>query len=219
MKVLPYGPQQCLIRWDRHEQFAAASPSLFAKLDTDPPEGLIEYVPGYQTILLQFRQPYQKSAIEEYLRKLSAAEIVAPASAELIKVPVIYDGPDLVELAETHQLTPDEVICRHSDPIYTVQFMGFSPGFPYLGPLDTTLHTPRRDSPRTHIPAGSVAIGGSHTGIYSVASPGGWHIIGRTSFPLFNRDAASIPQPDTRSVFALHPGDQVQLIPHYAKDS
>ncbi|MCK9911012.1 5-oxoprolinase subunit PxpB, partial [Microbacteriaceae bacterium K1510] len=89
-------------------------------------------------------------------------------------------GPDLEDLAGYHQLTPVEVIELHSSADYRVYMLGFSPGFPYLGGLPPQISTPRLETPRTFIPAGSIGIAGSQTGIYSVSSPGGWRIIGHT---------------------------------------
>jgi KipI family sensor histidine kinase inhibitor len=91
--------------------------------------------------------------------------------------------------------------------------MGFSPGFPYLDGLDPKLHLDRRPSPRNHIAPGSVAIGGSHAGIYSVASPGGWHLLGNTKWPLFDLEAAKLANPNPTTVFALSVGDRVHFQP------
>lgn len=109
-------------------------------------------------------------------------------------IPVEYGGeagPDLDEVARHAALSPGEVVRRHAAAEYTVYFLGFLPGFAYLGGLDARLVTPRRRDPRTAVPAGSVGIGGEQTGIYPWASPGGWQLIGRTSVRLF--DAASAP--------------------------
>ncbi|MDO5639259.1 MAG: 5-oxoprolinase subunit PxpB [Neisseria sp.] len=111
-----------------------------------------------------------------------------------VEIAVCYGGAfgeDLAEVAAFHRTTPAEIVRRHTAPLYTVFMMGFQPGFPYLGGLPENLHTPRRAVPRTHVPAGSVGIGGSQTGVYPFASPGGWQIIGRTDTPLFQ--TASYP--------------------------
>nr|WP_325042606.1 5-oxoprolinase subunit PxpB [Neisseria weaveri] len=108
-----------------------------------------------------------------------------------IDIPVYYGGeygPDLAEVAAYHSTGIREIVKRHTEPLYTVFMMGFQPGFPYLGGLPEHLHTPRRDNPRTSLPAGSVGIGGGQTGIYPFASPGGWQIIGRTETALFRAD-------------------------------
>ena len=106
----------------------------------------------------------------------------------LQEIAVVYGGEfgeDLAEVAAFHRRTPAEIVKQHTAPLYTVFMMGFQPGFPYLGGLPDSLHTPRRAVPRTQVPAGSVGIGGSQTGVYPFASPGGWQIIGRTEAALF----------------------------------
>lgn len=106
-----------------------------------------------------------------------------------IVIPVCYGGdfgPDLAHLASVHGVGADEIIERHSAGEYVVAMIGFLPGFPYLEGLDPSLHTPRRAEPRTAVPAGSVGIGGSSTGVYPFISPGGWHLIGRTPRRLFS---------------------------------
>jgi KipI family sensor histidine kinase inhibitor len=97
------------------------------------------------------------------------------------------------------------VVRRHAAPVYRVHFLGFTPGFPYLGGLDPRLATPRLDSPRARIPAGSVAIGGVQTGVYPVESPGGWRIVGRTPLRLFD--------PRWPAPFLLAPGDGLRFVP------
>jgi KipI family sensor histidine kinase inhibitor len=106
-----------------------------------------------------------------------------------IEIPVRYGGgygPDLLDLAQQKNMTVRELVERHTAPIYTVYFMGFQPGFPYLGGLSPELYSPRHAVPRLQVPAGSVGIGGEQTGIYPFASPGGWQLLGRTELPLFN---------------------------------
>lgn len=108
-----------------------------------------------------------------------------------IEIPVIYGGElgaDLLEVATFHRTTPEHIIEMHTSPIYTVYMIGFQPGFPYLGGLPESLHTPRRATPRTQVPAGSVGIGGSQTGIYPFSSPGGWQLIGHTALSLFDKN-------------------------------
>jgi KipI family sensor histidine kinase inhibitor len=113
-------------------------------------------------------------------------------------------GPDLLPVAEFHHVSPAEIVRLHTSRDYTVFMMGFTPGFPYLGKLDEALVTPRLETPRTHVPAGSVGIAGAQTGIYPIDSPGGWRILGRTSLSLFDLSA---PQP-----FLFAPGDMVRFV-------
>jgi KipI family sensor histidine kinase inhibitor len=113
----------------------------------------------------------------------SAIPSAAPRHHE---IPVRYDGIDLPDVARRTGLTTHEVIARHTARTYTVNCLGFVPGFGYLGALDPTLALPRRDEPRRRVPAGSVAIAGSQTAVYPLETPGGWHLIGRTSVVMFD---------------------------------
>jgi KipI family sensor histidine kinase inhibitor len=126
-----------------------------------------------------------------------------PDTAATVTVPVRYDGADLAEVAEMRNLTPEQVVALHCEPVYTVAFCGFAPGFAYLVGSPAALHVPRRTSPRTEVPAGSVALAGEFTGIYPTASPGGWQLIGITDLPLFDidRDPPSLLAPGTRVRF------------------
>jgi KipI family sensor histidine kinase inhibitor len=127
---------------------------------------------------------------------------------KLVQIPTVYGGefgPDLPFVAEHAGLSEAEVIRLHSQPRYHVYMIGFTPGYVYLGGLPERLHTPRLSSPRIRVPRGSVAIGGSQTGIYPVESPGGWRIIGRTYLTLFD-PTREIPTP-------IVPGDAVQFVP------
>jgi KipI family sensor histidine kinase inhibitor len=116
------------------------------------------------------------------------ADIEIP-SAETIEIPVCYGGdfgPDIEFVAQTHDLTVEEVIRIHSEPEYPIYMIGFTPGFPFLGGLPEKLHTPRLETPRTVVPAGSVGIANAQTGIYPIDSPGGWQLIGKTPLKLFD---------------------------------
>ena len=124
-----------------------------------------------------------------------------------IAIPVCYGGefgPDLDDVARAHETTADAIVAEHTSRDYVVAMIGFLPGFPYLEGLGEALHTPRRDTPRTNVPAGSVGIGGASTGIYPFASPGGWHVIGRTPRTLFD------PQRTPASLLAA--GDRVRFM-------
>jgi inhibitor of KinA len=112
-------------------------------------------------------------------------------------------APDMGLVAAHCGITPGGLVDLHSGAEYLVHAIGFTPGFPYLGGLPEALRTPRRDTPRAHVPAGAVAIGGAQTGVYPVSSPGGWHIIGRTPLHLF--------RPRERQAALLRPGDRVRF--------
>lgn len=121
-----------------------------------------------------------------------------------IELPVCYNGPDLARVSAHCGLTEQEVIRRHSAAVYDVYFLGFSPGFAYLGGLDPQLATPRLDNPRVQVPAGSVAIGGAQTAVYPQATPGGWNLIGQCAEVLFDTHADNPCR--------LMPGDKVQFV-------
>lgn len=199
MRIEPYGPNAVLVRFADQlgDETFARGRALARALEQSPPPGLIEYVPAFTTMLLEFEKPVPDLS---FLANVAAAEL---QPAPLKEIPVIYDGPDLQRVADHNHLTPDEVCNLHASTVYKVYMLGFSPGFPYLGDLDLRLHTPRLPTPRTRVPAGSVAIGGQHTGIYPSETPGGWNIIGRTSIKLFDPAAMT---------FFLQPGDRVRFV-------
>jgi KipI family sensor histidine kinase inhibitor len=149
------------------------------------------------------------SDVESLIReKMSGPPKGGELQCRLIEIPVRYggaDGPDLEDVARHTGLTPEGVIERHASVEYLVYFLGFSPGFPYLGGMPAELATPRLSTPRKRVPAGSVAIGGAQTGIYSVESPGGWRLIGHTPLPLFD--------PSHHPPAFLQMGDSIRFVP------
>jgi len=154
---------------------------------------LLNVHPGYSSVLISFDpRRLESAAVESIVREALVRMPSAPVpAARTVEVPVRYggpDGPDLEEVARLHAMTPGDVVRIHSTAQYLVYFLGFSPGFPYLGGLPQELATPRLGTPRRLVPAGSVGIGGDHTGVYPVASPGGWRIIGRTPLEIFRAD-------------------------------
>ncbi|MFN7994509.1 MAG: 5-oxoprolinase subunit PxpB [Bryobacteraceae bacterium] len=166
--------------------------------------------PAYASVLVDF-DPLRTThdEIEERARYfLTHADAAPLPEPRRIEIPVHYggdDGPDLDEVARLAGRTPEEVIALHSGADYLVYFLGFSPGFPYLGGMPEEIAVPRLDTPRRRVPAGSVAIGGHQTGVYPLASPGGWRIIGRTPLHLF--------QPDANPPVLLQMGDHVTFVP------
>jgi KipI family sensor histidine kinase inhibitor len=153
-------------------------------------------------------------AVEDAVALVADAAVEATSHSDgsargrLVDVPVRYggpDGPDLAEVAAAHGLTPSQVVELHASVRYGVLFIGFAPGFAYLGGLPPELETPRRPSPRERVPPGSVGIAGRQTGIYPVAMPGGWQLIGRSDVVLFD--------PRRGRPTLLAPGDTVRFVP------
>ncbi|WP_158847043.1 5-oxoprolinase subunit PxpB [Saccharothrix deserti] len=146
--------------------------------------GVVELVPAARTVLV-VTEPGTLPAVRKILATADLAHRPRTVSDEVV-IPVRYDGPDLDLVAETAGLTTAEVVDLHAGATYQVAFCGFAPGFAYLTGLPEPLHQPRLDSPRTKVPAGSVAIAGEYTAAYPRATPGGWRLIGRTDAPLFD---------------------------------
>lgn len=170
-----------------HERIRA----MILALDRARPEGVVEYSPAYRSVTLLY-DPLVTSfwRLRETLVELyrGSGDIALP-TPEVVELPVCYGGsfgPDLGFVAENNNLSEDEVIRLHCQPDYFVYMLGFSPGFPFLGGLPDVLHTPRLESPRKRVPAGSVGIANGQTGVYPIASPGGWQLIGRTPLNLFD---------------------------------
>lgn len=144
-------------------------------------------VPAASTVLVQIGEtpmPAALRVLEALAGEVGPADDRWPADAPSVEIPVRYGGeggPDLAAVAEASGLTPTQVIEAHASATFRVLFLGFAPGFAYMGPLPTELVIPRRASPRVRVPAGSVAIAGSYTAIYPTESPGGWHLIGVTN--------------------------------------
>lgn len=199
MRFLPVGLTTILVELADLDQTLA----LFASLEADPVDGIEETVPAARTLMIRFRPETIKAealAAEIATRDLSAK--IAP-SDRLVEIPVRYDGEDLADVAELTGLSVEEVIRRHTDSEFTVAFCGFAPGFGYLVGGDPALHVPRRQSPRTRIPAGSVALAGAFSGVYPQNSPGGWQILGTTPLKMWDieREPGALFQPGYRVRF------------------
>jgi 5-oxoprolinase (ATP-hydrolysing) subunit B len=174
-------------------------------LRADPPQGTIELIPAARTILVVF-----DPAVTDAPRLAADLRGRRPAAGQtrpgrLVELPTTYDGLDLAEVADRTSLSPAEVVARHQAVTYTVAFCGFAPGFGYLTGTDPLLHLPRRSSPRTRVPAGSVAIAGEFSGVYPRVAPGGWHLLGHTDAQLWTLDR--------ERPALLTPGDRVRFVP------
>jgi len=177
---------------------------LQAALEQNPVDGVVELVPAARTLLVRFDPQWTSpSRVRDSLLGVSPVDIPPLSSGEVV-VPVVYDGEDLSEVASETGLTVAEVVSRHSAGGYVSAFCGFAPGFAYLTGLDPVLHVARRSSPRTRIPAGSVAIAGEYSSVYPSASPGGWRLLGRTSLAVWDvdRDSPNLLAPGTRVRFS-----------------
>ena len=157
----------------------------------NPPKGVLELIPAYRSLLVVYDSLFTDySSMETMIRGLTSyVEVVVDPAVEIVRIPVCYESPyclDLEEVARHTGLSPREVVELHTAGTYLVYMIGFTPGFPYLGGMSERIAAPRRLSPRTRIPAGSVGIADRQTGIYPMASPGGWNIIGRTPTTLFD---------------------------------
>ncbi len=185
--------------------------ALAARIRDRRASGVQDVAPGYCTIGIHFN-PLQtdlsalEQAIEEEARNLGAIDQLPDRAA--IEIGVRYGGPwgpDLDAVAAHAGCSPDEVIARHSGRTYRVYMLGFVPGFAYMGRVDSSIAIARHRVPRERVPAGSVGIAGEQTGVYPIESPGGWHLIGRTSTTMF--DAERTP-PNL-----VAPGDFVRFVP------
>jgi KipI family sensor histidine kinase inhibitor len=173
---------------DRNGALSGDPAGLAAAIGAAGLAGIIDVVPGARTVLVTF-QPgsWSPGELADRLRRLPALPRPADDAGSITEVDVIYDGPDLPDVAALTGLTTAEVIARHAAAVYQVGWLGFAPGFGYLTGLDPTLAAvPRLDSPRVIVPAGSVAIAGGFTAVYPVASPGGWRLLGRSTVSLWD---------------------------------
>lgn len=177
--------------------------------------GVLEVVPAYATVTV-FYDPLQFANPDEDPYEIICGLVEACAERAVggehagrdFEIPVCYGGDfglDMDHVARHCGIGAGEVALRHSGASYLVHAIGFTPGFPFLGGLPASLATPRRETPRARVPAGSVGIGGSQTGVYPITSPGGWQIIGRTPLALF--------RPDRSPASLLRAGDRVRFTP------
>ena len=179
-------------------------------LEMEPVPGIRNLHPAYCSLLIKF-DPLKwahedlQAVLQSYVDRLEEVRLPEPRQVE---IPVCYGGelgPDLNDVAALHGMTPAQVIELHASAVYQVYFLGFTPGFAYLGGLPDALITPRLNTPRRKVPAGSVGIAGKQSGVYPFATPGGWRLLGRTPLTMFQQDR------DDMSLLSI--GDQVRFAP------
>ena len=183
--------------------------SMAIVMEDNSTRGITEIIPTYRSLLIIYDPAIThpdriKTALEKLETRLGDIQIPPPRTVE---IPVCYGGefgPDIDTVAETNRLSVAEVIKLHSQPEYPIYMVGFTPGFPFLGGLSEKLHTPRLETPRTLVPEGSVGIANNQTGIYPIASPGGWQLIGRTPLKLF--------APWRENPFLYQAGDRLKFV-------
>ena len=209
IELLPEGDSGILIRWPQEisREITAEVSAAVYRLRHARIEGITDIVPAYCSILVCFDPtviPYS-SLYERVFQSVYSEAVEEKETLRHFEIPVYYGGGDMEKVTEHTGLTEEEVIAIHSSPEYLVHMIGFLPGFAYLGGMDERLTVPRLKEPRAMIPERSVGIGGSQTGIYPLASPGGWNLIGRTPVRLYD--------PSKTDPVLLRTGDLVRFVP------
>ena len=199
MKLTPLGDSAVVfaVGAGLDESVLARVRSVATALERDALAGVVDIVPAFATVTV-FYDPAHIVDLDGFFAALESraakAEAALPANdGRMVEVPVCYGGEfgqDLGEVAARAAMSPEQVVALHRGAGYLVHAIGFTPGFAYLGGLPPKIHTPRRATPRTHVPVGAVAIGGAMTGIYPLATPGGWNLIGRTPLKMFDTQRA-----------------------------
>ncbi|KUL38445.1 allophanate hydrolase [Streptomyces sp. NRRL F-4489] len=202
LRALPVGEHGLLIELDRAGDAEALHAELLRRAADGTLPGVREIVPAARTVFLDgLADPGALAA------QLPGWRVPPPAAGDRppVEIPVRYDGPDLADVAALWGVTPEDVVRLHSGTAFRVAFCGFAPGFGYLTGLPVRLHVPRRATPRTRVPVGSVGLAGPYTGVYPRSSPGGWQLIGRTDAVLWD--------PRREPAALLAPGTPVRFVP------
>ncbi len=200
MRVLPYGDRALLVEVDDGRQALALATAL---REGQPPE-IADLVPAARTVLVVAADGASLSALRRIVETTEPRSVdLAAVDAEVVEVPVVYDGADLDDVAVHTGLSREEVVAAHTGQTWRVAFGGFAPGFGYLVGEDDRLRVPRRDTSRTSVPAGAVALADEYAGVYPRESPGGWQLIGHTDLAMFDldRDPAALLRPDVQVRF------------------
>lgn len=194
MRIVPFGEAALLVELEQRIDLDVAAEAA-AIADAWEASGAGPAVPAYASALLRY-DPLALDAAEAESRARHAAERATRATMAApreIEIPTVYDGPDLPDVAEASGLSVEDVVAIHSAASYRAYFVGFMPGFAYLGPLDPRIRAPRLAAPRARVPAGSVAVIDGQTAVYPLASPGGWRLIGRTAARVFDPERDPAP--------------------------
>lgn len=199
MRFLRCADSGLLVELDSLEAVQA----LHGALSRSLPPGVTDLVPAARTLLLHLDPRHADTEAVERAVRAAEPDERDRSTGELLRVPVVYDGPDLGEVAELTGMSEAEVIREHTAAEWTVAFGGFAPGFGYLHGGSARLHVPRRTESRTEVPAGSVGLAGEFSGIYPSRSPGGWRLIGRTDLEVWrvDRDPPALLRPGVRVRF------------------
>jgi inhibitor of KinA len=199
-------PLRNQITIEAHEQVRR----LLRLMELEPIPGVRNLHPAYCSLLIKFdamklRHGDLEDSLRGYIKRMKQVALPVP---RLVEIPVCYGGeygPDLNDVAELHGITAERVIELHAATTYITYFLGFAPGFAYLGQLPDALATPRLGTPRKSVPAGSVGIAGTQTGVYPISTPGGWRLLGRTPLKMF--------QPERAQMSLLSIGDRARFVP------
>lgn len=183
MKVLPFGDAALLVEVDGLPEVLA----LAAAVRAARPVGVLDVVPAARTVLLPVVPGTDLGEVRRAVLDLPVDPAAVP-DGDTVEIPVTYDGPDLADVARLIGLSSEEVVAAHTGTPWRVAFGGFAPGFAYLTGGDERLRVPRRDEPRTTVPAGAVGLAGEFSGVYPRPSPGGWQLIGSTDAVLWDAD-------------------------------
>lgn len=211
-RILPCGDAAATVEFG--EVIDADLNAQVLALDTDleasPIAGVVETVPTYRSLLIHYdlMRTGFSDLKSQLLNRIDKRSVAIGKPSRTWRIPVVYGGEygvDLTAVAERHGIVPDEVVARHTAGDYRVAMLGFTAGFCYLSGLDPSIATPRRDNPRQNTPAGTISIGGAQAAVQCLASPSGWHLLGRTPVRSFH--------PERDPVFLIEPGDAVSFFP------
>ncbi|HZK73532.1 MAG TPA: 5-oxoprolinase subunit PxpB [Clostridia bacterium] len=204
MRIQPLGDTALLVELGTRLDTALNTRAIALAAALKKRRDVRQAIAGYASVTVQFDPDHAThDSLAAAIQRLAAKRPPMAEPGRLHRIPVTYDGQDMAAVAAQLGLTPEKIAAIHTRPIYRVFLVGFVPGWAYLGPLPEELELPRRAVPRTMVPAGSVAIAGRQTGIYPLPTPGGWHLIGRTSVKVY------LPDSDPPCLFRA--GDRVKF--------